>query len=95
VVFDYSQNNIPLEATWQFMDILKYPAILDDEPLDIAAEGADPQPGHWPEVKKVTAETEMHAVGGNAHPMRKHFLDNDLARYSEGISPQFQKSLDK
>ncbi len=95
VYFYDPHNNIPLEATWQFMDILKYPAITDDEPLEIAAEGADTQSGHWPEVTRVTSETEMLASSGNAHPMRKYFLENGLAKYSDQVSPQFQRILEE
>lgn len=93
IYFYDPHNNIPLEATWQFMDIEQFPAISEDDPLDIAAEGADPQPGHWPAVERVTPEAEMHAQGGNGHPMRQHFLDNGLARYSDGVSVEFQESL--
>ena len=87
-------NNIPLEATWQFMDILQYPAISEDDPLAIVAEGAEPQPGHWPVVDQPTKDSEMVASGGNGHPMRQHFLENGLARFSQGVSIAFQKSLD-
>jgi catechol 2,3-dioxygenase-like lactoylglutathione lyase family enzyme len=87
-------NNIPLEATWQFMDILQYPAISEDDPLAIVAEGADPQVGHWPAVKRHTPESEMHASDGNGHPMRLHFLKNGLAKYTDEVSVEFQKSLE-
>lgn len=86
-------NNIPLEATWQFMDILQHPAISEDDPLDIVAEGAEPQAGHWPVVTQPTENSEMIASGGNGHPMRQHFLENGLARYSPDISVEFQNSL--
>jgi hypothetical protein len=36
----------------------------------------------------------MHASGGNGHPMRQHFLKNGLAKYSKGVSIEFQKSLE-
>jgi len=87
-------NNIPLEATWQFMDILQHPAISEDDPLDIVAEGADPQPGHWPAVEYATPESNMLASDGNGHPMRQHFLDNGLAEYSKDVSIEFQKNLE-
>ena len=93
IYFYDPHNNIPLEATWQFMDIERYPAISEDDPLDIAAEGADPQPGHWPAVRHATPESEMRAQGGNGHPMREYFLEQGLARFSTGISPEFQESL--
>jgi len=94
IYFYDPQNNIPLEATWQFMDILQYPAISEDDPLDIAAEGADLQAGHWPTVEHHTPEPDMHASGGNGHPMRQHFLKNSLAKYSKDISIEFQESLE-
>jgi catechol 2,3-dioxygenase-like lactoylglutathione lyase family enzyme len=94
IYFYDPHNNIPLEATWQFMDLLQCPAISDDDPLAIAAEGADSQPGHWPEVNKHTGESEMQAIEGNAHPMRQYFLEHGLAKYAEGVSLEFQQSLE-
>ena len=93
IYFYDPHNNIPLEATWQFMDIERYPAISEDDPLEIVSEGADPQSGHWPAVERATPESEMRAQGGNGHPMRKHFLEQGLARFSAGISSEFQESL--
>jgi catechol 2,3-dioxygenase-like lactoylglutathione lyase family enzyme len=93
IYFYDPHNNIPLEATWQFMDIEQYPAISEDDPLDIVSEGADPQPGHWPAVERATPESEMRADGGNGHPMRQYFLENGLARFSAGVSAEFQQAL--
>ncbi len=93
IYFYDPHNNIPLEATWQFMDIEQYPAMSEDDPLEIVAEGADPQPGHWPAVRRATAQSEMRAQGGNGHPMRQHFIENGLARFSAGVSVEFQRSL--
>jgi catechol 2,3-dioxygenase-like lactoylglutathione lyase family enzyme len=94
IYFYDPDNNIPLEATWQFMDILKYPAISEDDPLDIAAEGADPQAGHWPDVEHPTPESKMHASDGNGNPMRQHFLKHGLAKFSDEVPIEFQKSLE-
>ena len=93
IYFYDPHNNIPLEATWQFMDLERLPAISEDDPLDIAAEGADPQPGHWPRVEAHTPQSEMVALIGNGKPMRDEFLQNGLARYSAGVSVEFQQSL--
>jgi catechol 2,3-dioxygenase-like lactoylglutathione lyase family enzyme len=93
IYFYDPHNNIPLEATWQFMDIEQYPAISEDDPLDIVSEGADPQPGHWPAVERATPESEMRADGGNGHPMRQYFLENGLARFSAEVSAEFQQAL--
>lgn len=93
IYFFDPHNNIPLEATWQFMDLEQTPAISEDDPLEIVAEGADPQPGHWPMVETHTHESEMVALVGNGKPMRDHFLENGLARYAAGIPLEFQQSL--
>ena len=93
IYFYDPDNNIPLEATWQFMDILQYPAISEDDPLDIVGEGADPQAGYWPTVKHHTAESDMQASSGNGHPMRQHFLNHHLAKYSKDVPLEFQESL--
>ena len=94
IYFFDPHNNIPLEATWQFMDLEKTPAISEDDPLPIAAEGAEPQSGHWPEVQRVTPESEMRATIGNGKPMRDHFLQHGLASYNEGVTPQFRDELE-
>ena len=93
IYFYDPHNNIPLEATWQFMDLEQIPAISEDDPLDIAAEGADAQPGHWPPVETQTPESEMIALIGNGKPMRDDFLARGLARYSPGVPLEFQQSL--
>ncbi|NQV98654.1 MAG: VOC family protein [Rhodospirillales bacterium] len=82
-IYFYDPNGIPLEATWEILEIVEFPAIEDDDPLDIAAEGADLQPGHWPEVKTHTAPEDMVAKSGNGLPMRESFLKRGLARYRD------------
>ncbi len=93
IYFFDPHNNIPLEATWQFMELEQTPAISEDDPLEIAAEGADPQPGHWPAVETHTVVVEMIALIGNGKPMRDHFLDKGLAKYSADVTPEFLDSL--
>jgi catechol 2,3-dioxygenase-like lactoylglutathione lyase family enzyme len=85
-IYFFDPNNIPLEASWDCMEILNAPAIEDDDPLAIAAEGADPQPGHWPEVTAATPATEMVAKAGNGNRMRRSFLDRGLARTVPGFA---------
>lgn len=90
-IYFYDPNGIPLEATWEMMELVQFPAIEDDDPLDIAAEGANPQPGHWPEVTKQTAPKDMVAKSGNGLPMRESFLKQGLARYrdeADGIAAE-------
>jgi hypothetical protein len=94
IYFYDPHNNIPLEATWQFIELEQVPAISEDDPLDIVAEGADMQAGHWPAVDKPTPESEMRASGGNGQPMREDFLARGLARFSPGVSVDFQALLE-
>ena len=93
IYFFDPHNNIPLEATWQFMQLEQTPAISEDDPLEIVAEGADAQPGHWPEVRSATPESEMVALTGNGHPMRAHFLQNGLATFTADVTQAFKDTL--
>ncbi len=79
-IYFFDPNNIPLEACWDCMELLQVPAIEDDAPLAVAAEGAGPQPGHWPEVTAPTPPEAMTAHAGNGHAMRESFLKRGLAR---------------
>lgn len=93
IYFFDPHNNIPLEATWQFMELEQIPAISEDDPLAIAAEGAEAQPGHWPEVQSHTPKSEMRALTGNGKPMRDQFLEQGLAKYGAGVSRKFRDAL--
>ncbi len=95
IYFYDPHNNIPLEATWQFMQLARMPAITEDDPLAVAAEGEGPQPGHWPEAEKSTPEAEMRALTGNGRPMREHFLEQGLARYRDDLPEGFVARLER
>lgn len=82
-------NNLPLEASWDCMELLEAPAIEDEVPLAIAEEGAGPQPGHWPEVTNPTPPEQMVAHGGNGLDMRESFLKRGLAK----SKPDLEKAL--
>jgi catechol 2,3-dioxygenase-like lactoylglutathione lyase family enzyme len=84
-IYFFDPNGIPLEATWEMMEITQFPAIEDDDPLDIAAEGAEPQHGHWPEVTTPTPRAQMVAKSGNGLPMRESFLKQRIARYKNDV----------
>ena len=64
--------------------------ISEDDPLAIVSEGSDAQPGHWPIVKNPTVDSDMHAESGNGYPMRTHFLEQGLARFSDDLPPGFE-----
>jgi len=85
-IYFFDPNNIPLEASWDSMEILKAPAIEDDDPLPVAAEGAGPQSGHWPEVASPTLASEMFAHAGNGNAMWESFLKQGLARMLPGLN---------
>ena len=85
-IYFFDPNNIPHEASWDRMEILKAPAIEDDDPLPVAAEGAGPQSGHWPEVASPTLASEMFAHAGNSNAMRESFLKQGLARMLPGLN---------
>lgn len=92
-IYFYDPNNIPLEATWEFMEVVNAPAIVDDAPLPIAAEGPEPQPGHWPEVTDPTPASAMTAHGGNALPMRERLLAEGRVKFTDGLDPDFIDSV--
>ena len=84
-IYFFDPNNIPLEASWDCMEILQSPAIEDDDPLPVAEEGAGPQAGHWPEVSQPTPSEEMVAHAGNGNRMRESFLKRGIARPLPGL----------
>ena len=82
-IYFFDPNNIPLEATWEFMELIKTPAMDEDDPLDIVAEGSGAQPGHWPEVTAPTPPAEMVAHSGNGFTMRETFLREGIGRMKD------------
>jgi catechol 2,3-dioxygenase-like lactoylglutathione lyase family enzyme len=73
-IYFFDPNNIPLEISWETMEITRPPAMDEVEPMDVVAEGAAPQPGHWPEVTEPTPRSRFTAHGGNAFTMRETFI---------------------
>ncbi len=82
-IYFFDPNNIPLEISWDIMEILEPPAMDEEEPMDIVAEGPDPQPGVWPEVARRTPPEEMTAHPGNGYTMRETFLKQGIGRVTE------------
>ena len=93
-IYFYDPNNIPLEATWEFMEVVEAPAVLDDAPLAIVAEGNQPQPGHWPEVTEPTAPADMTAHGGNGLPLRRGLLAQGRVRFKGDLDPGLVEVMD-
>jgi catechol 2,3-dioxygenase-like lactoylglutathione lyase family enzyme len=79
-IYFFDPSNIPLELSWDCMELLKTPAMDEDDPLAMVAEGAGPTPGVWPGVTNPTPLAKMTARPGNGHTMRETFLREGLAR---------------
>ncbi len=73
-------NNLPLEASWNCLEIIETPAIVESKPLKVAVEGSKPQPGRWPSVSTPTKPDEMVAKPGNGFGMRDEFLRLGIAK---------------
>ncbi len=84
-IYFYDPNNIPLEISWNTMEIEKPPAMDEVAPMEIVAEGAGPQPGRWPEVTKPTPRSRFTAHGGNAFTMRETFIREGIGK----LKPDF------
>lgn len=84
-IYFFDPNNIPLEISWETMELTAPPAMDEVEPMAIVAEGAEPQPGHWPEVTRPTPRARFTARGGNAYTMRETFLNEGIGR----LKPDF------
>lgn len=65
-IYSYDPNNIPIEfsAPVAGVEPREQPVMVDHQPSDIALEGPDPQPGHWPEVTRHTPEVDKVAYPG-------------------------------
>ena len=55
-IYTFDPNGIPIEFSYSLdtVDIRKNPQMEDLEPTAAAREGADPQPGQWPEANRPT-----------------------------------------
>jgi hypothetical protein len=84
-IYFFDPNNIPLEISWECLDVTAVPAIDEDAPLAIAAEGAGKQPGVWPEPERWTPRERFTARPGNGHHMRETFLREGKARMTEEL----------
>ena len=88
-IYFFDNNNIPLEISWDGVEMLKAPIMAEDEPMDIVAEGADPQPGHWPEVTERTPPERFVAKPGNGYDMLEATLKDGYGR----MKPELAKLL--
>ncbi len=90
-IYFFDPNNIPLEISWNCMDVIKPPAMCEDDPMQAVMEGAAPQPHNWPRVTKPTPPEEMIAHPGNGFEMRETFLREGTGRDTEEYSRLIKK----
>lgn len=65
-IYAFDPNGIPIEFSWNVegTDIRRNPKMADSAPTDLAREGAEPQPGRWPPVDKLTPLSERRIYPG-------------------------------
>jgi len=88
-IYFYDPNNVALEISWDCMEILETPAVVDDQPLDIVQEGSKPQPGHWPVPTKRTSYDDCIPKPGNAYPLRNGLIEQKRGR----MKPELERLL--
>lgn len=79
-IYFFDPNMIPLEISWQNMEIVKPPVLADKDASAVAREGADPQPGHWPEVTHNTPPDEWSASPGAGFEIRPVALNENRGK---------------
>ena len=90
-IYFYDPNGIPLELSWDLMEVTHPPAVYEENAMPIVAEGANPQPGHWPKVTKPTPRDQWKAKSGNGHVMRETFLREGTGK----LTPEGARILDQ
>lgn len=79
-IYFYDPNNIPLEISWQNLEFTAPPVLADEEPSAVALEGAEPQPGQWPQVTEPTPEAQWNAYPGAGYNIRPLGLAENRVR---------------
>jgi catechol 2,3-dioxygenase-like lactoylglutathione lyase family enzyme len=82
-IYFYDPNGIPLELSWELLEVTRPPAVSEEVPMPIVAEGSDPKPGMWPEATRRTPPEQWVAKAGNGHVMREAFLSEGSAVLTE------------
>ncbi len=65
-IYTFDPNGIPLEFSHNVegVDVRRNPAMEDVAPSPVTLEGAEPQPGKWPEVTQPTRKGERVVYAG-------------------------------
>jgi catechol 2,3-dioxygenase-like lactoylglutathione lyase family enzyme len=90
-------NNIPLEVSWDCMEILQMPAMDEEAPMGEIAEASEPQPGVWPEATNPTPPERMTAWPGNAYTMRETLIAAGQGRNTKAYEaiPEEQRHVER
>jgi len=71
-IYAFDPNNIAIEFSAPVgVDIRQEPKMRDAKPTSVAKEGAEPQPGHWPEVTRPTPDDERTVYPGEGVVFRE------------------------
>ncbi|QTA88529.1 VOC family protein [Desulfonema magnum] len=78
-VYTFDPNNIAIEfsAPVAEINIRKNPKMRDTNPSPVAQEGAEPRPGHWPEVSRPTPHEARKIYPGEGTILRSSSLVPD------------------
>lgn len=65
-LYSFDPNGIPIEFCWNVpeVNIRQNPSMVDKEPSEIAKQGPEPQPGHWPAAHQPTPADDYMAYPG-------------------------------
>ncbi|UCD31684.1 MAG: VOC family protein [Desulfobacterales bacterium] len=74
-IYAFDPNNIPIEFSAPVPNIIirKYPKMKDKHPSPVTLEGAEPQPGNWPDVTQPTPSKDRRVYPGEGEIL----LEND------------------
>ena len=72
-IYAFDPNNIPIEfsAPVPGVDIRQSPVMADRHPSPVGGEGAEPQHGHWPDVRSPTPLAERMTYEGEGTIIRE------------------------
>ncbi len=70
-IYSFDPNGIPIEFSHQVkgVDMRRRPRNVDHAPSPVAAEGPEPQPGHWPPVTRPTPKADRRVYPGEGRKL--------------------------
>ena len=79
-IYFYDPQNIPLEISWDCLDIVQMPAIDDDVDMGPIAQQSERQDDAWPPPSISTQPADMVAKPGNGWRMRQKLIEAGKAK---------------